>query len=159
MAPYRDISRVIGRRCLPWPVCSLGKTLLSLPYFILYSKAKLACYSRYLLTSYFCISIPCDEMDIFFALVLERFVGLHTLFNFSFFGNSGWGIDLDYSDIEWLALEMNWDHSVIFKIVSKHYISDSFGNYEDYSIPSKRFLPTVLDIMVIWIKVAHSHPF
>ena len=28
-------------------------------------------------------------------------------FNFSFFSVTGWGIDLDYRDIEWLALEMN----------------------------------------------------
>ena len=28
--------------------------------FILYSKAKFACYSRYLLTSYLCILVPCD---------------------------------------------------------------------------------------------------
>ena len=26
-------------------------------------------------------------------------------FNFSFFGISGWGIDLDYCDVEWFALE------------------------------------------------------
>ena len=26
-------------------------------------------------------------------------------FSFSFFGISGWGIDLDYCDIEWFALE------------------------------------------------------
>ena len=37
-------------------------------------------------------------------------------FNFSFLGISGWGIDLDYCDIEWFALEMNRDHSVIFEI-------------------------------------------
>ena len=29
------------------------------------------------------------------------------LFNFSFFSVTGWGIDLDYCDIEWFALEMN----------------------------------------------------
>ena len=29
---------------------------------------------------------------------------------------SGWDIDLDYSDLEWFALEMNQDHSVIFEI-------------------------------------------
>ena len=34
-----------------------------LPYFILYLKAKFACYSRYLLTSYFCTPIPYDEKD------------------------------------------------------------------------------------------------
>ena len=62
---------------------------------------------------------------------------------------SGWGIDLDYCDIEWFALEMNRDHSVIFKIASKYCISDSFLDYDGYSISSKGFLPTVVDIMVI----------
>ena len=32
---------------------------------------------------------------------------------------TGWGIDLDYHDIEWFALEMNRDHSVFFEIASK----------------------------------------
>ena len=35
--------------------------------FILYSKAKFACYSKYLLTSYFCIPVPYNEKDIFFG--------------------------------------------------------------------------------------------
>ena len=33
-----------------------------------------------------------------------------------------WGIYLDYHDIEWFALEMNRDHSVVFEIASKSYI-------------------------------------
>ena len=37
-----------------------------LPCFILYSKAKFACYSRCFLTSYFCIPVPYNEKDIFF---------------------------------------------------------------------------------------------
>ena len=41
-------------------------------------------------------------------------------FNFSFFSITGWGIELDYRDIEWFALEMNRDHSVIFEIASKY---------------------------------------
>ena len=37
-----------------------------------------ACYSRYLLTSYFCIPISDDEKDCFFGvLVLEGLVDLH----------------------------------------------------------------------------------
>ena len=48
-------------------VFSWQNSCLSLPYFILYSKAKLACYSRCLLTSYFRIPIPCDEKDIIFG--------------------------------------------------------------------------------------------
>ena len=51
-------------------------------------------------------------------------------FNFSFFSITGWGIDLDYHDIEWFALEMNRDHSVIFEISSMYCISDSFVDYE-----------------------------
>ena len=56
---------------------------------------------------------------------------------------------MDFCDIEWFALEMNRDHSVIFEIVPKYCISDSFVDYDDYSISSKGFLPTVVDIMVI----------
>ena len=70
------------------------------------------------------------------------------LFNFSFFGATGWGIDLNYCDIEWFALEMNRDHSVVFEIASKYCISDSFVDYDGYSISSKGFLPTVVHIMV-----------
>ena len=82
-------------------------------------------------------------------LVLEGLVGLHRLFNFSFFSVTGWGIDLDYCDIEWFALETNRDHSVIFEIASKYCISNSFVDHDGYSISSEGFLPTVVDIMVI----------
>ena len=47
-------------------------------------------------------------------------------FNFSFFSIPAWGIDLDYYDIEWFALEMNRDHSVIFETAPKYCFSDSF---------------------------------
>ena len=70
-------------------------------------------------------------------------------FNFSFFGISGWGIVLDYYGVEWFALEMNRDHSVTFEIVPEYCISDSFVDYEGYSISFKEFLLKVVDIMVI----------
>ena len=44
----------------------LAKLCWPLPYFILYSKAKFVCYSRYLLSSYLCIPGPSDEKHIFF---------------------------------------------------------------------------------------------
>ena len=71
------------------------------------------------------------------------------MFNLSFFSITGQGIDLDYRDIEWFALEMNRDLSVIFEISSKYCISDSFVDHDGYSISSKGFLPIVVDIMVI----------
>ena len=72
-------------------------------------------------------------------------------FNLSFFSVSFQGIDLDYCDgyHEWFALEMNRDHSVVFEIAYKYCISDSFVDHDGYSISSKGFLPTVVDIMVI----------
>ena len=43
----------------------------------------------------------------FLVLVPEGLVGFHGMVNFSFFGISGWGIDLDCSVVEWFALEKN----------------------------------------------------
>ena len=80
-------------------------------------------------------------------LVLQLFI---EPFNFSFFSVTGWGTDLDnYCDIEWFALEMNRDHSIVFEIASKYCISDSFVDHDGYSISSKGFLLVVVDIMVI----------
>ena len=62
-------------------------------------------------------------------------------FNFSLFSITGRSIDLDYCDIEWFALEMKKEHSVIFEIASKYCISDSFVDYDGYSTSSKEFLP------------------
>ena len=56
---------------------------------------------------------------------------------------------MDCCDIEWFALEMNRDHSVTFEIVPEYCISDYFVDYEGYSISSKEFLPTVVDVIVI----------
>ena len=70
-------------------------------------------------------------------------------FNFGFFSVPGWGVDLDYCDTEWFVLETKRDHSVIFETASKYCISDSFVDYDGYSIPSKGFLPTVIDKMII----------
>ena len=50
---------------------------------------------------------------------------------------------------EKVGLKLNRDHSVIFEIASKYCISDSFVDHDGYSISSKGFLPTVVDIMVI----------
>ena len=88
---------------------------------------------RYFLTSCSCIPISYDEKDIFFlVLVLEGLVGLHRtvqLLQHYWLGH-----------IEWFALETNGDHSV-FEIAPKYCISDSFVDYEGYSISSKDSCP------------------
>ena len=54
-------------------------------------------------------------------LVLEDVVGFHVdvvePVKLSFFGINGWGMHLNYCDIEWFALETNRDHSVGFFVV------------------------------------------
>ena len=80
-------------------------------------------------------------------LVLKGLVGLHRTVQLQLLQR--WGIDLDYCDIEWFALEMNRDHSVVFETASKYCILDFFVDYDSYSIASMGFLPTVVDIMVI----------
>ena len=83
------------------------------------------------------------------VLVLEALVGLHRTDQLQLLQQFGWGIDLDYYVIEWFALETNKDHSVIFEIAPTYCILDSFVDYDGYSISSKGFLPTVVDMMVI----------
>ena len=77
-------------------------------------------------------------------MVLQVFI---EPFNFSLFSITGQGIDLNYCGIDWFAFEMNRGHSVIFEIVSKDCILDSFLDQDGYSISSKGFFPTVVDIM------------
>ena len=86
---------------------------------------------------------------LFLVLFLEGVIGLHRTIQLQLLQLNGWGIDLDYCDIEWFALEMTRDHSVIFETALKYCISDSFVDYEGYSVFSKGFLPTVIDIMFI----------
>ena len=69
-------------------------------------------------------------------------------FNFSFFGITGQGIDLDYCDIEWFTLETNRDHSSFLRF----HAGTEFWTFVDcdgYTISSKGFFLTVVDIMVI----------
>ena len=47
---------------------------------------------------------------------------------------------MDYFDVEWFALEMNQDYSVLFDIAPEYCISD-FVDSEGHSVSSKGFLP------------------
>ena len=82
-------------------------------------------------------------------LVVEDFVGLHRTVQLQLLQCYWSGLDLNYHDIEWLALETNRDHCVVFQIASKYCILDSFVDYHGYSISSKGFLSAVVDIIAI----------
>ena len=160
MSTQRVICCVVGRGCLLWPVHSLGKTLLAIAllHFVLQNQT---CLLLQVPLHFLHLHSSWWKGHLFLVLVLEGLANLSTCkpFIFSFFAISGWCIDLDYCDIEWFALEMNRDHSVVLETASKYCILDCYVDYDGYSISSKGFLPTVVDIMVIWIKFTHYTPF
>ena len=93
----------------------------------------------------FAFQSPIMKRTSFGVLVLKGLVNLHRTVQIQLLHVTGWAIGFDYHDVEWFALEMNKDHSVVFEIAPKYCISDSFVD----SISSKGFLPTVVDIMAI----------
>ena len=160
MAMYRVISCVVGRECLLWPVCSVCITLLAFALLHFVPKGKFACYSRYLLIFYFCIPVFYDEKDIFLlVLVLEGLVGLHRTIQLQLLWHQWLGHSLGLLWCWMVCLGNELRSLCHFEIASKYCISDSVVDSEGYSISSKGFLPTVVYIMVIWIKLTHSSPF
>ena len=102
------ISWVVEEVC--YEQCSLDKTLLLFALFILYSMVKLACYSRYLLTSYFGILVCYDEKDIFNFLSVRSRRCCKSSQNQSSSASSALVLGAqtwDYCDVEWFALETN----------------------------------------------------
>ena len=137
----------------------LAKFYYPFPCFILYSKTKFACYSRCFLTSYFWIPVPYTEKDIFLGVLVLDLVGLHRTIQLQLLQHCWSGHRLGLPWYWMVCLEINWAHSVVFEIASKYYLSDSFVDYDGFSISSKGFLPIVVDIMVMCVKFTHSSPF
>ena len=161
MSMCRVVSCVVGRWCLLWPVHSLGKTLLSfaLLHFV-HSKAKCACYSRYLLISYFCIPVTYNEKDNFCCVSSRK--SCRSSLNCSTSASLAFVVVAQ----TWFTVILNclsWKRREIILSFLRLHQSISFWtfffNYEGYSISSKGFLLIVADIMVIWIKFTHSCPF
>ena len=73
--------------------------------------------------------------------VLEGLIGLHGTVQLQLLQHYWLGIDLDYYDTEWFALDMIRDHSVIFEIASKYCILDSFVDDNGYPFLLKDSCP------------------
>ena len=114
--------------------------------FVLYSKAKFARYSRYLLSSYFCIPVPYNEKDVFFCvLVLEGLVDLHRTIQLQLLQDYWLGHTVILNGLPWKQTET----ILSFLKLDPSTAVWTLVDYEGYSISSKGFLPTVVDIMVI----------
>ena len=156
MSMCRVFSCVVGRGCLLWPVHFLGKTLLVFALLHSIFQGQICLLLQVFLDFLLLHSSPLKG-HLFWVLVLKGLVGLHRTDQLQLLQHCWLG---HRSGLMWywmVCLETKGDHSV--KSAPKYCISDAFVDYEGYSIPSKGFLPTVVDIMVIWIKFTHSSPF
>ena len=70
------------------------------------------------------------------VLVLEDLVGLHRTIQLQFLQHYWWGHRLGLLCYYMVCLERNRDPSVIFESASQYCISDSFADYDGYSISS-----------------------
>ena len=160
MSMCRDFSCVVGRGCFLWLVCSLGNALLAfaLLNFVFQNQVCLL-----LQVSLDFLLLPSSPLQwkghLLWLLVLEGLMGLLRTFQLQLLQHYWRGNRLGLPWDWMVCLETNRDYSVIFEIASKYCISDSFVNYDGYSISSTGFLPTVVDTMVIGVKFTHSSPF
>ena len=123
MSMCRVVPYVVGRKCLLWPVCSLGKTLLAFDLLHILLRGQTCLLLQVSLDFLLLHSSPLWwKGHLSFVLVLAGLVGLHRSFNFSFFSITGWGIDLDYCDIEWFA----WKRTGIILSFLRLYPSTAF---------------------------------
>ena len=107
----------------------------------------------------FAFQSPIMKRTSFLVLVLKGLVGLHRTIPLQLLQHYWLGHRLGLPWYWMVCLGNKRDHSVVFEISSKYFILDSFVDHDGYSISSKWFLPTVVDIMVIWVKFTHSGPF
>ena len=125
MSICRVISCVVGKLCLLWSAWSLDKTVGLCPASFCTPRPDLPVIPSISWLPTFAFQSPMMKRTFFFLLVLEGVVVFIGLINVSFFVINSWGIDLNYSDVEWLALETNQDHPVVFETAPKYCILDS----------------------------------
>ena len=158
MSWCRVISRVVGRGCLLWPVHSLGKTVNLCHASVCTPRPNLPVTPCISWLPTFAFQLPMMKRTIF-SLLLLGLVGHHRIVQLKLLRHSWLGPRLVLLWYWMVCFDMNRDHSVIFEIAPKYFILNSFVAYEGYSISPKGFLPSLVDIMLIWIKFTHSDPF
>ena len=159
MSMCRVFSCVVGRGCLLWPVHSLGKTLFAFSqlHFVLQGQTCLL-----LQVSLDFLPLHFNPLwwirHLFWVLVLGGLVGLHRIIQLQCLQHQWLGHRLGLLWC-WMVCLENEPRSLSFLRLHARTACQTLADYEGCSISSKGFLPTVVDIMVIWIKFAHSSPF
>ena len=157
MSMCRVFSCVVGRGCLLWPVHSLGKTLLA--FALLHSVLQgqifllLQVFLDYLLLHF----SPLSWNDIFFTCS-KSFYSLHRTFQLQLLQHywSGYGLGLPWY---WMVCLGNEQRSFcrFWECIQVLHFG-LFCWLWGLLLFSKGFLPTIIGIMVIWVKFTHSSP-
>ena len=158
MSMCRSFSCAVGRGCLLWPVHSLGKNLLAfaLLHFVVQEEYLPVTPGISWLPT-FTSQSPMMKRESFFGVSSER--SCRSSENRSPSASSAL---VDRLGLLWYWMVCLGDTLRSFSHFwecTKYCILDSFISYEGYSISSKGFFPTVVNVMVIWIKFTHSSPF
>ena len=75
--PCVESSLVLLEKGVCYDQCVLLAKLLAFALLHSVLQGQICCYSRFFLTSYFCIPVPYNEKDTFLGLILEGLIGLH----------------------------------------------------------------------------------
>ena len=156
MSMCRVVSCIVGRRCLLWPVRSLGKTLLAfaLLHFVLQGQACLLL--QVSLDFLLLHSSPLWWKGyLFLVSVLEGFVGLHRTGQLQFLWHQWLGHRLELLWC-WMACLENKQIILLFLRLYPNTAFQTLVDYKVCSISSNGLLLTVVDIMILWIKFSLS---
>ena len=96
---------------------------------------------------------------LFWVVVLEGLVGLHGTIQHQLLQHCWSG---DRLGLPWYWMVCLGNKQKIILLFMRLHPSTAFWTlveHDGYSISSKGFLPIVVDIIVIWVKFAHSSPF
>ena len=156
---WRVISCVVERGCLLWPWHSPGRIQLAfaLLQFVVQGQTCLL-----LQVSLDFLPLHFNPLwwigHLFWVLVLGGLVGLHRIIQLQLLQHQWLGDRLGLLWC-WMVCLGNEPRSLSFLRLHANTACQTLVDYEGCSISSTGFLPTVVDIMVIWIKFAHSGPF
>ena len=161
MSMCRVFSCVVGRGCLLWPVCSLGKTLLAFALLHFVLQGQICQLLQVSLDFLFLHLSPLWWKGHHFGvLVLEGLVGLHRTIQLQFLPHywSGHRLGLPWYWMVCLGNEQRlfchfWDCIQVLHFGLFCWLWWLLHFF------SKGFFPTVVDIMVSWVKFTHSSPF
>ena len=156
----RIISCVAGKGYLLWPVFSWQNSVSLCPVSISTPRPNLPVIPGISWLPTFTFQSPMmKRISLFLVLVLEDLVGLHRTGQLQLLWHQWLGHRLGLLWCSMVCLGNKLRSFYHFWYCTQVLHLDSFVSYAGYSVSSKGFLPTVVDIKVIWVKFTHSHPF